>query len=69
MKIPSDTAIILFGYNRPSHLMRVIIALEDYNIKDIHLFLDGPKNLKDRAIQKQIIFIIDLCQNKLSQEK
>jgi len=63
MKIPSDTAIILFGYNRPSHLMRVIIALEDYNIKDIHLFLDGPKNLKDRAIQKQIIFIVKQSKN------
>lgn len=58
MRIPNDTAVVLFGYNRPSHLMRVLIALEDYNIKKIHFFLDGPKNSRDIIIQKQIIFII-----------
>ena len=62
MKISNDTAVILFGYNRPSHLMRVLIALEDYNIKKIHFFLDGPKNSGDTIVQKQIIFM--MRQNK-----
>lgn len=33
-----STAIIIFAYNRPSHLKRVLFALEDYGIK-IFLFI------------------------------
>ncbi len=58
MKISNDTAIALFGYNRPSHLTRVLIALVDYNIKKIHFFLDGPKNSKDIIVQKQILLLV-----------
>ena len=48
MKLPDNLTIAVFAYNRPSHLRRVLISLEDYKIKNIDLFLDGPKNLKDR---------------------
>ena len=58
MIISKDIGIVIFGYNRPSHLMRTLIALEDYKIKKIHFFLDGPKNLKDKIIHKQILFIV-----------
>ena len=62
MMISKDIGIVIFGYNRPSHLMRVLIALEDYKIKKIHFFLDGPKDSKDKIVQKQILFMIK--QNK-----
>ena len=59
MKKKKEICIALFAYNRPSHLKRVIISLEDYKIKnDIHLFLDGPKNKSDIVIHKDIIFMI-----------
>ena len=58
MKIPKNTGIILFGYNRPSHLMRTLISLEDYKIKHVNFFLDGPRNDKDVILQKEITTII-----------
>ena len=58
MRLPNDIAIAVFAYNRPSHLRRVLISLEDYKIKKINLFLDGPKNLRDKILQKEIIFMI-----------
>ena len=32
--ISKDIGIVIFGYNRPSHFMRVLIALEDYQNLD-----------------------------------
>ena len=52
-----DTAVAIFAYNRPSHLRRVLISLENYKIPLAHIFLDGPKNKKDKILQKEIIFI------------
>ena len=49
MIIPNNIGIALFAYNRPSHLRRVLIALEDYKIDKIHIFIDGPQNNKDIA--------------------
>lgn len=63
MIISKDIGIVIFGYNRPSHLMRILIALEDYKIKKIHFFLDGPKNLKDKIVQKQILFMVKQSKN------
>ncbi len=54
-----STAIIIFAYNRPSHLKRVLFALEDYGIKIFFIHLDGPKNKKDKIIQKEILFTIN----------
>ena len=50
MKLPNNLVIAVFAYNRPSHLRRVLISLEDYKIKNIELFLDGPKNFKDTTM-------------------
>ena len=49
------TVIIVFAYNRPSHLKRVLIALENNKVKnDIYLVIDGPKNKFDEINQKDI---------------
>ncbi len=53
-----STAIIIFAYNRPSHFKRVLVALEDYGIKEFYVNLDGPKNIKDKIIQSDILFAI-----------
>ena len=64
MQLKKKVAIILFAHNRPSHLRRVLIALEDYKIKNtVYLFLDGPRNNKDKIIQKEIIFMIKTNKN------
>ena len=58
MKKNQDTEILIFAYNRPSHLKRLIISLEDYGINAATLFLDGPKNIKDKVCQDEIIFML-----------
>ena len=52
VKLNKNLCIAVFAYNRPSHLRRVLIALENYKINSVNLFVDGPKNQKDRIIQK-----------------
>lgn len=52
------SAIAIFAYNRPSHLKRLLIALENYQIKFIDVFIDGPKNKKDKLIQDEILFML-----------
>ena len=53
------TAIIVFAYNRPSHLKRVLIAVENSKIKnDIYLIIDGAKNEIDSVNQKDIVLSI-----------
>ena len=48
--------IVIFAYNRPTHFKRVMIALENSKIKNkIYLFLDGPKDKKDKILQKDIL--------------
>lgn len=60
MKIPKDTAVAIFAYNRPSHLRRVLIALEDYKIcNNVVVFVDGPKNKTDKTCQKEILLILN----------
>jgi hypothetical protein len=56
-KNSNELGIGIFAYNRPSHLRRVLISLENYKIKTAHIFLDGPKNSKDKIIQKEILFM------------
>ena len=50
----NDYCILLFAYNRPSHLKRVIISLENYREKNIYVILDGPRISSDRTIQSDI---------------
>ena len=48
-------AVAVFAYNRPSHLKRVLMSIENSKISnDIYLFIDGPKNYKDKLNQKYI---------------
>ena len=49
-----NISIVLFAYNRPSHLRRILISLENRGISEINLFVDGPKNNNDKIIQKEI---------------
>ena len=53
-----DYSILIFSYNRPSHLKRVLISLENYNEKNINIILDGPKNKKDKLIQEEVKKVI-----------
>ena len=67
MKKKLTTGIGLFAYNRPSHLKRVLISLENFNLENIVVFLDGPKNKNESIIQENILFI--LKNSKLSNLK
>ena len=58
IKISEKDTIAIFAYNRPSHLRRVLISLENYKIPKAYIFLDGPRNKKDKILQKEIIFHI-----------
>ena len=57
MKLGKDCCVAVFGYNRPSHLRRVLIALESYKLKKIYFFLDGAKNKHDKINQKEILLM------------
>mgnify|MGYP001236878779 FL=1 len=63
MKFPLATGIAIFAYNRPSHLKRVLIALEDYKINNATIFVDGPKSKRDRICQEEILFMIKTNKN------
>ena len=56
--LSKGTSIAIFAYNRPSHLRRLLISLENYNIKQAYVFLDVPKNKKEKIIQKEIITMV-----------
>ena len=51
----NDLGIGLFCYNRPSHLKRVLIALEDLKIKDLVIFIDGPLNQLDQINHEPLV--------------
>ena len=63
--ILKKTVIIIFAYNRPSHLKRVLIALENNKEKnDIYLIIDGPKNKFDKINQEDISLSLTRFSNK-----
>ena len=63
--ILKKSVIIIFAYNRPSHLKRVLIALENNKVKnDIYLIIDGPKNNFDKINQKDISLSLNRLNNK-----
>ena len=63
--ILKKSVIIIFAYNRPSHLERVLIALENNKVKnDIYLIIDGPKNNFDKINQKDISLSLNRLNNK-----
>ena len=53
-----DTAIGIFAYNRPSHL-RLLISLSNHKLKNLYVFLDGPKNPVDRNNQDEIKLMVN----------
>ena len=56
--------IVIFAYNRPIHLSRMLNSLsicEDVKKHDIYIFCDGPKNKKDIS---QINKIKTILKNK-----
>jgi len=60
-----NIGILVFAYNRPSHLKRVLIAIEDYKItSDIILIIDGPKNKKDKVNQQNILAMANRFKKK-----
>ena len=60
-----NIGILVFAYNRPSHLKRVLIAIEDYKIKsDVILIIDGPKNKKDKVNQQNILAMANRFKKK-----
>lgn len=58
MNLDKNICVVVFGYNRPSHLRRLLISLENYKLKKIYFFLDGPKNKFDKINQKEILLMI-----------
>ena len=54
-----DTAIGIFAYNRPSHLKRILISLSNHKLKNLYVFLDGPKNPVDRNNQDEIKLMVN----------
>ena len=59
MRLPNNLEIAVFAYNRPSHLRRVLISLEDYKIKKINLFANskGKKKSVDYLIYNGLLFL------------
>jgi hypothetical protein len=50
-------ALVVFGYNRPSHLSRVIDQLSTTTLIsefDLYIFIDGPKNESDREMVEKV---------------
>jgi hypothetical protein len=60
--------VVVFAYNRPSHLERTLEALASNLLApqtDVWLFLDGCKNNDDELLQKQIfIYLSEGIKNK-----
>tara|TARA_B100000963_G_C22615975_1_gene667354 strand:- start:1006 stop:1845 length:840 start_codon:yes stop_codon:yes gene_type:complete len=61
--LSKGTSIAIFAYNRPSHLRRLLISLENYNIEKAYVFLDGPKNEKEKIVQNEIITMVKYNKN------
>ncbi len=67
MKKDINTVILIFAFNRPYHLNNLLVSLnqnkESKNLP-IKIFLDGPRNNKDKCNLKKIVKIIK--KNKLN---
>jgi hypothetical protein len=50
--------IVLFAYNRPAHLEKVINNLKNNSLSsdsDLYIFIDGPKNAHDSLLVKNVL--------------
>ena len=43
------TNIIIFCYNRPLHIKKLLKKIREIKKRKIYLISDGPKNIKDKA--------------------
>lgn len=60
--------IVVLAYNRPSHLQRLLISLQNSGINKISLYLDKPNDEISQFNQKEIIRMIDAAQFWLKSE-
>ena len=54
--------IVVFAYNRPEHLKKVLFSLSENNKakkSDLFVFIDGPKNKNDIVISDQVYQVAD----------
>jgi hypothetical protein len=54
--------VVLFGYNRPQHIVKTIDALNKNRLADrtdLHIFLDAAKEEEDRA---SVLEVIEVCE-------
>ena len=61
----SDTGVGIFAYNRPSHLKRLFISLSNHDLKNLYVFLDGPKTPLDKVNQDEIKIMIQNYPRKI----
>ena len=60
-------AIAVFAYQRPSHLKRVMMSIENSKIgNDIYLFIDGPKKKKINLIKNILDFSQKILKIKIN---
>ena len=67
MKFKVNTPIVLFTFNRPENLKKLLSALADLDIFKIYFISDGPRNKEDLDRVNLCREIINCC--KLSKEK
>ena len=50
-----NTPLVLFVYNRPENVNKIISKLKSIKPEEIFVFADGPKNEKDKLNCKKVI--------------
>ena len=55
----NNIGIVLLAYNRPSHLQRLLISLQNSGIKKVSIYLDSPNNKLSIFNQKEILRMLN----------
>ena len=55
----NNIGIVLLAYNRPSHLQRLLISLQNSGIKKVSIYLDSPNNKLSIINQKEILRMLN----------
>lgn len=61
------TSVIIFAYNRPDNLNKVLLALENntkFNSFVYEIFIDGPKSCHDKDNVKEVIAIAEIFKER-----
>jgi SAM-dependent methyltransferase len=56
---PKDIPVALVAYNRPEHTRQVLKALADHGIRNLHVFLDGPKGNGDEQAVRETRRVVE----------